>query len=729
VNRSAYLTTGMAIKTLSKLSRANVSVHGQEYLPKTAAIYVVNHFTRLETFLLPYHIFTLTSIPVWSLAMAGLFQGGFGRFLELVGAVSTKAPERDELIIKTLLTGEANWIIFPEGSMIKTKKIIHGGKYMVTHPKGIREPHTGAATLALRAELFKRYLAVHASDATPQATCSLDYLGLESAEEVGESPIPIVPVNLTYYPLRAKENLLSELAEKLVKGVPGRVVEELMTEGTMLLSGVDVDIRFGPPIDIAPLAAAIATDVELLNAEFTRFIAAPVFHEDIQKAGKKVMQEYMHQIYSMTTVNHDHLFGSFLRLYPYPTIKIKDLQRRVFYAASLLKERKLENIFLHKSLEEEQSHLVVDDRYHKVANFIELATSTGVVSQNGKTLTRDRTKLTAPVSFHRGRIENPVEVIANEVEPLQAFQKFIYSLSWQPDMMIRLSLFRYLLQKAKRKYQQEVQQWGCELAGKQNDGAPLFFSGLKGLGKRVGVLLIHSYLSVPGEMEAMGRYLKSRGYWVYIPRLSGHGTCAEGLSACTYSQWVEDVDSGYALLDNICDQVVVGGMSVGGSLAMYLAARSKEVAGVFSLCSPLRLKDYSTRFMPAKEAWKRLLKKIRGGETVTRFLEFSADKPYINYHRNPVAGIKEVGKLLEELEDKAGDITAPALILHADGDPVVGSKGSQMLFERISSRRKEYGLLHYDHHIIVKGNDQQVVFGRITDFLDELTTPSEPHIS
>ena len=147
MNRFAYRTTGIAIKTISNLSKANIVLHGQENIPAGSIIFVINHFTRLETFLMPYQIFTVTKVPVWSLADYELFQGAFGNYLGKVGALSTKSPHRDQLIVKTLLTGEANWIIFPEGRMVKNKKIIEKGQFMVSRAGGKHPPHTGACLL------------------------------------------------------------------------------------------------------------------------------------------------------------------------------------------------------------------------------------------------------------------------------------------------------------------------------------------------------------------------------------------------------------------------------------------------------------------------------------------------------------------------------------------------------------------------------------------------------
>ena len=99
MNRFAYRTTGLAIKTLSNLVRARINLHGSENIPDGARIFVINHFTRIETVLMPYYINRLIHVPVWSLADAELFIGAFGGFLDSVGAVSTRDPHRDRSVI------------------------------------------------------------------------------------------------------------------------------------------------------------------------------------------------------------------------------------------------------------------------------------------------------------------------------------------------------------------------------------------------------------------------------------------------------------------------------------------------------------------------------------------------------------------------------------------------------------------------------------------------------
>ncbi len=719
--RSAYLTTGLAIKVFSRLSKANIFMHGQENIPTGPIIFVMNHFTRIETLLLPYYIYKLTHKPVLSLAAASLFKGGLEKFFDMVGVISTDDPKRDELIVKNLLTGTADWIIFPEGSMVKTKKIMEGRRYMVADPDGMHEPHTGAAALALRAELYRTHLLQSARTDPARLRQMLDALGIASLEEIVTMPTTIVPVNLTYCPIRAAENIALNIAAKLVKDMSERMVEEIMTEGTMLLSGVDLDIRFGKPIRMSDHLQKEWLLEDIAQPGIGGFSVTPELKSKMRNTVYRIMQQYMHDIYAMTTINHEHLLAAFLRMYPFKRIKESELKRRVFYAASLVtgKEDGKDIFFLHRSLQENQAHLLTDDRFRKYANFYTLAEEKGVVRKLGQNLVCDRCKLSGPLNVQRGRIDNPLEVMANEVEPLKKLSALLRWLAWLPSPLIKIALIRYLLNGEKVRYA-EGRGFSSTLAVGQKDSGQSFL--LPGWRRKLGVVLVHSYLADPEEVRALAFYLRRRGLWVFAPRLPGHGTSVEDLATRKYREWVETVESGYVLMSNICDRVVLGGISFGGNLVLDLAGRvaAETLAGVFAISPPFSLRDYSSRIMPATDVWNRLRSKMKREEENIDFLDFPGGSVASNYARNPISGIKEVAEFLESIEQRYRTISKPALILQADKNPVVDPKGSQQLFAAIGSISKEFCLLSDDRHILVKGEGAGKVFAKIAAFVDGL---------
>jgi esterase/lipase/1-acyl-sn-glycerol-3-phosphate acyltransferase len=712
MNRFAYRTTGLAIKTIAGLTRARLNVHGEENLPDGPTIFVVNHFTRIETFLLPYHLHRLTGTPVWALAAANLFVGTFGRYLEQLGAVSTQSPDRDRLMVKTLLTAEACWVVFPEGRMVKNKKIMEKGRFMISYAGGKHPPHTGAATLALRTEFYRQRIADMARRNPEEARRLADLFKLPSVDSISQRPTCIVPVNLTYYPLRARDNALSRLAGRLVENLPERLVEEITTEGDMLLSGVDIDIRFGKPIVIDRCLSCRTIQKDIRSTGPIGFDDPIASRKRMRREALKIMQQYMSAIYRMTTVNHDHLFAACLKKSPVRRVSEQNLKRRVFIASQ--KNAKALDVYFHNSFENDQAHLLTDDRYHKFSEFVAFAEEKKVVASDGPVLVKDAARLATVFDFHRARIDNPIAVIANEVEPLTRLQRRISRLCWQPGFWLRRTVARTIIKRAQDDFKRDYNAFLVSPASKPRDVGQPFL--IKGDRRRVGVVLAHGYMAAPAEVKGLAQYLGKMGFWVYAPRLKGHGTAPEDLAACTFQDWIESMDAGYAALSNLCDRVIAGGFSTGAGLALDLAQRVPAVAGVFAVSAPLRLQDLAARFVPAVDVWNRFMAKFHLDEAQKTFVDNHPENPHINYNRNPISGIRELERLMSSLEPRLPKITAPALVVQSREDPVVDPKGTETIFKLLGSPDKQMVLFNFQRHGILLGEGAERVYRAIGDF-------------
>ena len=718
MNRFAYFTTSLAIKALSNLSRLNVMIHGKENIPDGSIIFVSNHFTRFETLLLPYHINQLTSAPAWSLADYSLFKGPLGTLLDKIGAVSTKDPDRDLLIVKSLLIGEATWIIFPEGLMVKNKKTFDRGRFLISDVKGKHPPHTGAAALALRTEFYRERLRILSQEAPDEAKRLMDSFRIVSIEPVLERATYIVPVNITYYPIRARENIISHQLVKRMEEVPERMLEEIMAEGTMILSGAEVDIRFGEPIDVKRHLDndAIRRDIE---AKHQIKFDDPIPSRPIMgKFAEEIMLNYMSCIYSMTTLNHDHLFASMVRAIPFKKIDEMDLRRRVFLITTLdLNEM---GIHTQRNLQKDQVHLLTDDRYEKFKTFITMALEKGILNRVNGTLIKDSAKFSTPFDFHQVRVENPLEVIANEIEPLVNLQSRIHRLAWQPRFRLRRKIADYLKKRALLQYDEDYEEFYVEGESKAKEvGLPYL---IKGRSKKIGVVLVHGYMAAPPEVRELADYLGRKGYWVYAPRLRGHGTSPDDLATRSYQDWIMSIDEAYAIANNTCKKIVVGGFSTGAGLALDLAARGvKSLIGIFAVSPPLRLQDFSTRFVPAVDTWNRWMKMVGLDKARKEFIPNSPENPHINYFRNPIGGVRELGLLMEALEPKLPSIHLPVLVVQSAGDPLVDPKGSRRVFELLGSKDKEYLLFDFDRHGILLGEGAHRVHRAIGNFIRRLS--------
>ncbi|HAY39663.1 MAG TPA: glycerol acyltransferase, partial [Desulfobacteraceae bacterium] len=142
-----------------------------------------------------------------------------------------------------------------------------------------------------------------------------------------------------------------------------------------------------------------------------------------------------------------------LKMIPFKTINERDLRGRLFLAAS--DHLQDTGVYFHEDLLLDQIHLLVDDAFNKFKDFIDVAEKKGVLKKKGEMLIKDRSKFISAFDFHRIRIDNPIAVMANEVEPLIPLQRRIRRLAWLPGFWIRKKIVGALMKKAVDEFEQD----------------------------------------------------------------------------------------------------------------------------------------------------------------------------------------------------------------------------------------------------------------------------------
>ncbi len=107
-------------------------------------------------------------------------------------------------------------------------------------------------------------------------------------------------------------------------------------------------------------------------------------------------------------------------------------------------------------------------------------------------------------------------------------------------------------------------------------------------GVKVGVLLIHGMSGLPTEMKPLGQTLEQLGCTVEIPMLPGHGAGSRELLATGWKDWFQETRQALDKLSQTCDQIVVGGLCMGGLLPILLALEEPKVVGIVALSPTIR---------------------------------------------------------------------------------------------------------------------------------------------
>ncbi|MBI5895428.1 MAG: alpha/beta fold hydrolase [Desulfobacterales bacterium] len=308
--------------------------------------------------------------------------------------------------------------------------------------------------------------------------------------------------------------------------------------------------------------------------------------------------------------------------------------------------------------------------------------------------------------------------MANEVEPLPGLQGKVSRLSWMPGCMLRSRIASFFLKKAEQEFQDDYQQYF--IAGESKStatGKPLL---IRGRSRKVGIVLCHGYMAAPAEVRTLADYLSRLGYWVYTPRLKGHGTAPEDLAQQPYTEWIRSVEEGYLVMRNICRHVVVGGFSTGAALALELASRIGELSGVFAVAAPLRLQYASSRLAPLVDTWNRLMDRMNWDDAKKEFVENNPENPHINYFRNPIAGVRELERLMDVVEPRLANIRIPTLVVQSKEDPVVNPKGSERIFHLLGTSDKQYIAFNFKRHGILLGEGSERVHKVIGQFVQQI---------
>lgn len=709
-----------SVDALIKASGMDVRLHGVENVPDQPVIYVVNHFTRMETVLMPYLIRkTLNKYPI-SLAHKSFFTGKMGDLLDNVGAVSTADARRDQILINALLTDSHPVVIFPEGQIIKDKKIIEKGKFAVYNAGIRRPPHTGAAQIALAAEFVREKLRLYRArrdeDSVSRLAARFD-IDPEDVKRIIIKETFIVPVNITYYPVRARENDLSRLVSRFTDNISTRFQEELEVEGPIILGKVDIDIRFGRPMPVKN---------DLMSSRALRKMATddrPFFdvgelrkERAFRKKSLNMMHEYMAAIYNMTTVNHDHIMSYILATYWKNSFSEDDFKKRIFLAIEHLRQIGLSNC--HTALYKKQFYLLTDDYHEKYENFVKEAKENNYITLENGIITKNKERFSVMPDFHIIRRENIIEVLKNEIEPMRDLTR---TMDWQmlmPDFFIKWKLKKLFWNLEKKLFEDDYRQYYIEGESKPpNIGEPFFFKKFFG---RKGVILVHGYMAAPEEIRPLADYLYQNGYSVYGARLRGHGTAPEDLACRNWEKWYDSASRAYIIMKNSVKMFSIIGFSMGGAIALLQAANKPgHFAKVISINAPLKLRNIAAKFTPFVVAWNSLLTRINVDRWKMEFVQNDAENPQINYLRNPVRGGYELERLMMTVGNSLNKVTDPTLVMQGSGDPVVDPVSGKEIFDKLGTKDKKLVTIIADHHGILRGREADEVNTTVLAFLNE----------
>ena len=718
MNKKPFQYVAILMNILQKVLGTRFNIHGLEKLPNQPIMFVSNHFTRSETFFIPYILYKHTNRQVRCLADSKIFVGKFGSFLESLGTLSTKDPNRDKTIIHDLITKNCDWMIYPEGSMIKSKEIKNDGIFISNTPYRIGPVRTGSAVLALKSELFRRNIidAFINKDNDLLEEYQKDYQ-VEYNKNLNNLTTYVVPLNITYYPLRPGDNKIKKIISRFVKKIPEQILEELEIEGNILL-GSNIDINFGDPISLS----------EYLNPTREAINKIPIIKYEtknnliLRYLKYRLTNHFMEKIYCHSLINLDHIFASSLYHVTKNRISINHLKRIVYYSAILigkLKKYRIDDSILEKNL----FKIFIDEPNSGFDSVFELSKTQQLIFQlNNSEIEINKINFQKKYDFHHVRIENTLKVIANEFFLLESANSIVKRICKMDDSELRSIVFNEIYKNDIEEYNNDYQEfYDKNLSKNKLIGSPQFKNNNEGENKEISILLTHGYKSSPKEIEKLAKFLNEKNFKTYSVRLKGHGTSPENLKHIKWQDWYDSVQRGYAALQNISNKIILIGFSTGGLLSLLSCAKknhsSNKIFAVVSINSALKLLDIRSIMVPGINLWNEILEKFDIEKGKYDSIEDKPENPETNYNKHYISSVYELEKLMKECSENLKQINIPAFIIQSTKDPVVNPLSGDLIYEKIISKKKILYKPNLNNHVIINSENTEELFNNIYSFI------------
>ncbi len=236
---------------------------------------------------------------------------------------------------------------------------------------------------------------------------------------------------------------------------------------------------------------------------------------------------------------------------------------------------------------------------------------------------------------------------------------------------------------------------------------PFFFEG-----NEVGCLVSHGFTGTTQSMRPLGEYLAHEGdFTVSGPRLAGHGTAPEDMAQTTAEDWIRSLEDALATLRQRCSAIFVTGLSMGGTLTLYLAARYPDlVRGALPINAAIFLDNpdlAGLAFAPDAPV------AISGVDSDIK----QPDATELAYPVVPVPAIRQIYALMAVARELLPRVTCPTLVFQSREDHAVPPENGPYIVERVGATDKRLVWLEQSYHVATLDHDKELIAREAVRFI------------
>ena len=239
---------------------------------------------------------------------------------------------------------------------------------------------------------------------------------------------------------------------------------------------------------------------------------------------------------------------------------------------------------------------------------------------------------------------------------------------------------------------------------------PFFFPG-----NDIGVLVCHGFTGTTQSMRPLGEALAAAGYTVIGPRLAGHGISPAAMARTTAADWIASVDEALAKLRETCSQIFMVGLSMGGTLTLYTAAKHADILkGAVPINAAVQLNSADMAGAALDAHMPATVPGIGSDIKKPGVVELA-------YKEVPVPAFRQAYALFSVTHDLLPKVTCPVLVIQSRDDHVVDPSNGPRIVRRLGSSRIDLRWLNDSYHVATLDNDLPLICSETLAFIRGIT--------
>ncbi len=235
--------------------------------------------------------------------------------------------------------------------------------------------------------------------------------------------------------------------------------------------------------------------------------------------------------------------------------------------------------------------------------------------------------------------------------------------------------------------------------------------------RRGAIVLLHGYNDSPQALAGVAREMHARGWSVRVPLLPGHGRTLQAFAASHAEEWIAAArrELHEALAEHA--EVAVGGLSMGGAIAVILAARHPKVKAIVGFAPflhaawPLRLLSL---FSPIAALASRYM--ASGGQHSVH--DRVAAASMISYGCSTPRLLAQLAYVLRLARRVLPDVRQPVLMMQSREDNRIPPSAAEEAFARLGSADKTLVWTTGAGHVITVDFGHEALERQAADWLE-----------